>query len=824
MITSHSACWKRNQIVTMQTEIRLLGRYRLDAEIGRGGMGLVYRAYDELEGKVVAIKSLLVDGVPPNEREETLARFQREARASMILRHPHIVQVHDFIVEDGQYYLVMEYLEGQTLKAFQQGELRLSGGQLLDILVQICDGLHFAHQQGVIHRDIKPDNLFITSDHKAKIMDFGIARQNTSEHFLLTTQPGTMLGTLSYMSPEQLQDSAMVDPRTDIFSLGVVMYELFTGKLPFEGESMGQTVIRILTTTPKPPSELNSRVPPELEEIINKAMIKRRGQRYQTTQDLAHDLLKLRGKQAESAALSEGHHNTGNRDWARKTFRANAKEPTNEQSTRPMGALQEQLEKEGLTLEGHQAQTLIDRDRGLTLECTADGLQAWLTLDPTYAADMPTLEHIKELLDKAHVSYGLKVDVIESAAKQGYLERTLIASGEAPTPGQNAELEYLIQRTTTGPTERDDGRVDFRELHLHSSVQAGTPLLRKYPAIPGEAGISVYGTSIPPNNVIDCKLLEGPGTALASDDPMLLIATRAGMPVRMAATCRVESVLELENVGVATGNVRFDGTVVVRGLVQKGFRIEAGGDIIVHGNVEDAVLNAGGNLFLYAPVYGGAQTVLTSKYQLHGQFIQQAKIECGGDLFIREALMHCHTRVVGKAVIGGLDGSETGRGLVNGGELYGTHFVQLRTLGSASTTATQIALGSHPQLDAHLTDLEAQMAVIKQKLQDNIKNMIYLRTQGGAQSERMQALEAERSRLMFESNTAIDEIQFLKDSLKQAENPKSCRIRVTDTIQPGVKVNISGAARLFDNPEPGPLSLWTMATDARRREVTISFG
>jgi hypothetical protein len=135
-----------------------------------------------------------------------------------------------------------------------------------------------------------------------------------------------------------------------------------------------------------------------------------------------------------------------------------------------------------------------------------------------------------------------------------------------------------------------------------------------------------------------------------------------------------------------------------------------------------------------------------------------------------------------------------------------------------------MAIGSHPQLDAQVSDSEAQMAVLRQKLQENIKNMIYLRTQGGAQSERMQALEAERSRLMFESNTLTDELQFLKDSLKQAENPRHCRIRVTEMIQPGVKVNISGAARVFDNPEPGPMSLLAAQVDARRREVSVSYG
>ena len=806
----------------METGTRLLDRYRLDAEIGRGGMGVVYRAVDEQNARFVAIKSLLLDDVPAAERDETLARFQREAKASMALRHPHIVQVYDFIIVDGIYYLVMEYLDGMTLKESQQeGGLRLKGGQLLDVLVQTCDGLHYAHQQGVIHRDIKPDNIFITRDLKAKIMDFGIARQNTSEHFLLTTQPGTMLGTLSYMSPEQLQDSAMVDARTDIFSLGVVMYELFTGQMPFEGASMGQTVIKILTSNPTPPREVNPAVPQEIEAVILKALIKRRGQRYQTTQDMAQELIQLKRAQADSAQLSDEPHDTGTKDWARKTFRANAADLAQNQHTAPlMGAVQEQLEKEGLTLDGLQAQTLRDRDRGLVLECTADGLEAWLTVDPTYSTHSPTRESIEELVRKANISFGLNTEVFENAAKQGYLERTRIAQGEPPVPGKSAWLEYLVSKGSHGPAERSDGSVDYRDLRLHSSVQAGTPLLRKHPAVPGEAGVSIYNQSIPPGNVTDCKLLEGPGTALASDDPLLLIATRDGMPLRMASTCRVESVLELEDVGVATGNIHFDGTVVVKGFVQKGYSIQAGGDIIVHGTVEDASLRSAGNLYLYSPVYGGAQTLLSCRYQLQGQFIQQARIECGGDLLVREALMHCQTRVVGKAIIG----DETGRGLLNGGELYGTHFIQLRVLGSASSTSTSVALGSNPHLDAHLADLEAAMVVLRQKLQENIKNMIYLRTQGAAQSERMQALEAERARLMFESNTFTDEIQFLKDSLKQAENAKTCRVRVVECIQPGVRVNISGAARNFENQELGPLSLTARAVDARKREIAVNFG
>lgn len=805
----------------METGYRLLERFRLDAEIGRGGMGVVYRAWDEQFCRHVAIKALLLDDVPAHEREEVFARFQREARASMQLQHPHIVQVYDFVVYEGQYFLVMEYLDGLSLKTSQQSGQGLKGLKLLDVLIQVCDGLHYAHQQGVVHRDIKPDNIFITSDGAAKIMDFGIARQNTSEHFLLTTQPGTMLGTLSYMSPEQLQDSAMVDARTDIFSLGVMMYELFTGKLPFEGASMGQTVIRILTTEPVPPRQLQPGLPVEIENLILRALIKRRGQRYQSAQDLANDLIQLRRSQTDAMPISGQTQDTGNREWARKTFRANAADLASQQHTAPVASsAQAQLERDGLSLEGPQPQSLRDRDRGLLLECTADGLEAWLTVDPTYAIEPLTRTMLDELVAKAGISFGLRAELLDLALQQGFLERSLLARGEAPVQGQSARLEYLLENRNQGPAERSDGSVDHRELRLHASVIAGTPLIRKYPAVQGEAGLSIYRQPILPALVSDCKLLEGPGTALASDDPLLLISTRAGMPVKMASTCRIDSVLELEEVGLATGNVRFDGTVVVRGAVLKGYVVEAGGDIIVHGNVEDAVLKAAGNLYLYAPVYGGAQTLLSSRYQLVGQFIQQARIECGGDLLIHEALMHCQTRVVGKARIG----VGQGRGLLNGGEFYGTYAVETRTLGSASATTTQVALGSHPHLEAHLSDLESQLGILRQKLQENIKGMIYLRTQGDAQSEKMQQLEALRGQLIFESNTLTDEIQFLKDSLKQAENTKTCCVQVADAILPGVRVNISGAARSFDHAEPGPLSLVARAVDARRREIHIRYG
>jgi len=807
---------------SMQTLKELAGRYLLQAELGRGGMGVVYQAQDLQENRLVAIKGLLMEQFSPQERQEMSARFGREARTSLKLEHANIVRVYDFIEVDGQSYLIMEYLEGQTFKDFIQGRVKLEGTGLLDCLIQICDGLNFAHQHGVIHRDIKPDNLFITHDGNAKIMDFGIARQNNAEHFLLTTQPGIMMGTLNYMSPEQLQDSAIVDQRTDIFSLGVVMYEVLTGKVPFDGESMGQTIMKILSQEPIPPSQHNTRLPAELEKIILKCLTKRRGQRYQSCGDVARDLLALRGFSTATpltADPAEHQQDTGP-NWRRQTLpqRYSASEAANQ--TRPaMGSLQDHLQAEALLTADEFPQKLQDRQAGLSLECSPDGLQAWISVDPTYALEPPSVERIQQLLSKAGIVSGLLPDVVSMAAQEGFLDKTLIASGQPPIAGRSAQLESLLEEQEQGPLLREDGSVDYRELRRHQSVQAGTPLLRKHPIVAGQPGLSIHGKVLQPEEAADCKLLEGPGTALASDDNCLLIATRAGMPVRMARSMRVEPVLSLDEVGVESGNVRFDGSVVVQGNVHKGFRIEAGGDIIVHGTVEDAVLIAGGNLYLYGSVFGGPQTLLQCRYHLQGLFIQQARIDCGGDLDVQEALMYCTTRVTGKARIG----SGEGKGVVNGGELYSTYLITLHQGGSVSATQTQLAVGSHPRLEAQMSDLEAQQTVIRQQLQDNIKNMIYLRTQGG-DPERMQKLEQARSELMFESNTLNDEVAFLQDSLKQASQPKNCLIRVQKQLHPGVRVNFSGTARSFDAEVEGPVTLLTRQISPRQREVSLSFG
>lgn len=794
-------------------------RYVLEAEIGRGGMGIVYRAWDQQLERRVALKYLELGNVSASERPEVQARFEREARMSLQLQHPQIVQVYDYFEENGNSFLVMEYLEGHTLKDYLQGSTKWSGQQLLQFLLQVCDGVHYAHQQGVIHRDLKPDNLFITRNGEAKIMDFGIARQNNAEHFLLTTQPGVMMGTLNYMPPEQLQDTSSVDQRADVFSLGVVMYEIYSGRLPFEGESMGQTILKILSEEPPTVQSHNPQIPDALAKIIAKAMAKRRGQRYQSCADLANDLRALNPQQSAQplASPKSQERNTGE-FWKRQTLRAGSYKAEDHNRTLPtMGSYKDQLEKEGLQL--GVGKKLQDRQVGLQLECSPDGLMAWLSLDPTYATDAINDNHLQSLLQKAEISYGIDQEVLQKALTQGYLDRTLVAIGEPPEQGYSCWLEYLLEEPLPRPQEQQDGSVDHRELNRFSSVKAGTPLMRRHPPVMGKAGKNIYGQTMSPDAISDAKLLEGPGTAIASDDPNLLISTRDGMPVKLGQSVRVEDTLELTEVNLTSGNIRFDGTIIIKGGVQKGFEVEAGGDLIIYGTVEGAKLRSGSNIYLHGPVYGDANTLIEARYGVHALFIQQAEIECGGDLMVQDALFHCQARCVGKAVVG----LGNGKGLVNGGELYSSYALCLRQAGSLSGTQTRLAVGRHPRMEFQQQELESKQAIIKQKLQNNIKNIIYQRTQGG-DSERMQELEKERTELMFESNTLSDEINFLAQSLKQSENPKNCQIEITGQLMSGVLVNLCGSGRAFDEETTGPLKLRLQQNGPRNQEVSLTYG
>ncbi len=273
-----------------------IGKYDVIDILGKGGMGVVYKAMDNRIGRLVAIK-MMTGGFADNP--DLLKRFYREAQATGMLQHPNIVIVYDLGDQDGNPYLVMEYLEGEPLDKIIQQRREVSMVEKLGYIIQACSGLNYAHQRGLVHRDIKPANLMVLKGGNCKLVDFGIARLGDNS----LTRTGQVVGTIHYMSPEQI-NAQVVDGRTDIWSAGVMLFELLTYTLPFEGNDMASTLLKIIHEQPPSLSKFLTNYPPDLDEVIQRALSKDREERYATAEDFAFDLGRVQ-EQLKKQVVSE---------------------------------------------------------------------------------------------------------------------------------------------------------------------------------------------------------------------------------------------------------------------------------------------------------------------------------------------------------------------------------------------------------------------------------------------------------------------------------------------------------------------------------------
>ncbi len=268
--------------------LKNLGRFEILGEIGRGAMGQVFLAHDPKIDRRVAIKTIVLPpGTSDEEARETSVRFLREAQAAGSLLHPNIVTIFDVGEQEGVSFIAMEYIEGDTLESFARSERLLAPARILDLMRQAASALDYAHRNTIVHRDIKPANLMLLKDGTLKITDFGLAKKPSAN----LTQAGVLLGTPSYMSPEQIQGHDL-DGRSDLFSLGVVLYELLTGVRPFDGDSISTIIYKVLYEDPRPPAAHNPALPPDVNVLFERALAKDPAQRFGSGAELVEGLHK----------------------------------------------------------------------------------------------------------------------------------------------------------------------------------------------------------------------------------------------------------------------------------------------------------------------------------------------------------------------------------------------------------------------------------------------------------------------------------------------------------------------------------------------------
>jgi uncharacterized protein len=411
------------------------------------------------------------------------------------------------------------------------------------------------------------------------------------------------------------------------------------------------------------------------------------------------------------------------------------------------------------------------RDAQVEVQISGDRLSAWVTLRPPLGGKKVSAEMITAALQQAGVNYGLLKDKIAELVDGEVCDNALIAQGVPPEPGQAASFEKLVDEIENAghPQEQGNGRVDYHEIGLIRSVVKGTPLIRRTAPTPGIPGTGVDGLPIAPTPGKDTPLTAGTGTEISADDSNLLLAATGGEPVLLGNTAKVVGKLELDGVNFQTGNVDFDGSVVIRGPILTGFKIRAGGDIIAYEEVDGAELLAGGSIELRQGVFGKHNCRLSAKGDVKARFLNDCIVDCEGNLEVRDLLARCAVVCEGK-LIAGKDG---GKGQVLGGTAIATKGVEVKILGCQTEVPTVVEVSTSPKLVAQHQQHAKEISRVERNLDDIQKSLGYLRKQASAKSDgRIDKLSEAYFALTEQLETFRAEAQDLTERVKAKVNGK----------------------------------------------------
>lgn len=446
-----------------------------------------------------------------------------------------------------------------------------------------------------------------------------------------------------------------------------------------------------------------------------------------------------------------------------------------------------EMARESRKLETVKEYVLAERkDCKIELQASPDHLRAWVRVLPAYGGARPTEDRLRLALSDQQICFGVNEQLLQNIVQEGSCEREIIAEGIAPVQGEPAHFEQLVKESEHKgiPQEKEHGRVDYKDLGLFISVEKGTPLLKRISPSAGTPGRGINGMALPAPPGTDRALVPGPGTAVSKEDPDVIIAARVGQPSFMENTVRVDPTLEIDSVGPSTGNVVFEGNILVRGSVESGYAVKAGQDLTILDTVEGAILTAGKNILLLTGVYGRNKSEITAAGNIEARFLNDCIVNCGGNIEVSDLIAHCTVHCEGSLRAG----KHGGKGQVFGGRAVALRGIEAQIIGSMSEAQTVIEIAAPRALLAQQARTESAIHSSMRDLESVEKQIRALPDAEGLRSKSLKTrrvtLAAKIEELAKEQKQTQDRLAALEKSrIKAAEVHRGVTLIIGKTRQ-----------------------------------------